>query len=69
MYRIGFWKYNRMHGYGRVVHTDGEMQEGLYDNDKFKASKKDVEGYNPNIHLISRKIVFGRYCKGTNLMY
>ena len=58
-----------MHGYGRIVHSDGEIEEGLYDNDKFKAKKEDVENYNPNVHLLAKKIVFGKYSKGTNLLH
>jgi hypothetical protein len=39
------------------------IQEGYFERGEWKEKKDEINSYNPNIHLIAKKVEFSKYIK------
>ena len=55
---IGNWDDGELQGWGKIDRCTGAIEEGLYQNNRFTPDKSEITLFNPNVHLIARKIDF-----------
>jgi len=60
---IGQWNGGTHHGYGKRFYANGEIQEGLIENDIMKSDWKSIRSYNPESNPIASKIDFEKFLK------
>ena len=41
----GYWLENEVHGYGRMIHTEGNVDEGFFEKTHFRANPENIESY------------------------
>ena len=46
------------------MYSDGMQVEGLFEKGEYRVNKSEVKSYNPNIHLIAKKIEIDEYMQG-----
>ena len=48
-------------GYGKITYTNGETQEGLFENNDFKENRRSIKLYNIYKDPIARHIYFDEF--------
>ena len=52
---IGYWQNNEVHGYGKMVHTEGNVDEGWFENTFFRKNPENITSYDPEDDRINFK--------------
>ena len=60
-YDIGHYDNGLLHGYGKRVDHEGNVQDGIWEEGEFKENANDVKEFNPNLDKIAHTIEFEKY--------
>ena len=57
----GHWKNGLRHGYGKIIFSNGNVKEGLFQNDEYCPEEDKIVAYDPKSNKVAKQLDFAKY--------